>query len=34
MTLSGWVMLILTWSAILGLAVFCFCKVLSKKELS
>lgn len=30
---AGWVFLILSWGLILGLTIFCFAKVFSKKEL-
>jgi hypothetical protein len=30
---GGWVFLILSWGIILGLTIFCFFKVFSKKEL-
>lgn len=33
MTLAGWIMLIVSWSAILVLVVFCFWKIFSKKEI-
>jgi len=33
MTLGGWILLIFSWGAILTLAVFCFVKVFSRKEL-
>lgn len=33
MTLEGWVFLIISWGIILGLTIFCFVKVFSKKEL-
>jgi len=33
MKISGWVFLIFSWGIILGLTVFCFKKVFSKKEL-
>jgi len=29
---SGWLFLILSWGVILGLTVFCFAKVFSKKD--
>lgn len=32
MKFSGWLFLILSWGSIIGLAVFCFYKVFSKKE--
>jgi len=31
MTIAGWVFFALSWTAILGLAVFCFSKIFSKK---
>lgn len=33
MNIKGWLFLILSWGLILGIAVFCFGKVISKKEL-
>lgn len=33
MTPAGWIMLIVSWTLILGMAIFCFIKVLSKKNL-
>jgi hypothetical protein len=33
MSVSAWVFLILSWGFILGLTVFCFAKVFSKKEM-
>jgi len=33
MSFGGWLFLILSWGIILWLAVFCFIKVFSKKEL-
>ena len=33
MTLAGLIFLILSWGIILGLVIFCFLKVLSRKEL-
>ena len=33
MTLGGWILLIFSWGAILALAVFCFVKVFTRKEL-
>ena len=32
MKLGGWIFLICSWGLILGLTVFCFVKVFSKKE--
>lgn len=31
MTAGGWILLILSWSLIIGVAAFCFVKVLSNK---
>ena len=31
MTLAGWIMLIGSWTLIIGLCAFCFYRVLSKK---
>jgi hypothetical protein len=33
MSASAWIFLILSWGSILGLTVFCFAKVFSKKEM-
>lgn len=33
MSVSAWVFLVLSWISIIGLAVFCFAKVFSKKEM-
>jgi len=33
MKTEGWILLLISWGFILGLAVFCFIKVFSKKEL-
>lgn len=33
MTLSGWILLIFSWGLILGVAIFCFIKVLAAKDL-
>lgn len=33
MKLSGWAFLITSWSFIIGLTVFCFYRVLTKKKL-
>jgi len=33
MKISGWIILLLSWGFILGLAVFCFKKIFSKKEM-
>ena len=33
MSLSAWIFLILSWGFILGLTVFCFVKVFSKKKM-
>ncbi len=33
MTPGGWALLIFSWGLILALAVFCFAKVLGKKEM-
>ena len=33
MTPGGWILLIASWTVILGLAGFCFFKVFSKKEM-
>jgi len=33
MSTAGWVFLVLSWGLILTLAIFCFTKILSKKEL-
>ncbi len=32
MNIGGWIFLALSWGFIILLAVFCFCKVLSKKS--
>lgn len=32
MKIAGWVFLILSWGAIVGLAAFCFYKVFTKKK--
>lgn len=34
MNLGGWIFLILSWGFILGLLIFCFAKVFSKKEMN
>jgi len=33
MRLGGWLFLVLSWAVILGLTIFCFIKVFSKKEI-
>jgi hypothetical protein len=33
MNIGGWIFLLISWGIILGLTVFCFVKVFSKKEL-
>jgi len=33
MKLGGWILLLLSWGMIVGLAIFCFTKVFAKKEL-
>ena len=33
MKILGWIFLIISWGIILGLTIFCFVKVFSKKEL-
>jgi len=33
MKILGWIFLIISWGALLGLTIFCFVKVFSKKEL-
>ena len=33
MSLSAWIFLILSWGFILGLTIFCFWRVFSKKEM-
>lgn len=33
MTTGGWIMLVFFWALILGLTVFCFAKIFSKKVL-
>jgi hypothetical protein len=33
MTLAGWIILITSWAFITGLCIFCFYRVLSKKEI-
>jgi hypothetical protein len=33
MTTNGWIFLSVSWSIILGLVIFCFLKVFSKKEI-
>ena len=33
MTLLGWVFLVLSWTAIIGLVIFCFIRIFSKKEM-
>ena len=32
MTLAGWILLILSWGLIIALNIFCFVKVLGKKD--
>ena len=32
MTAGGWILLVLSWGLIIALNVFCFVKVLGKKE--
>ena len=32
MTIGGWILLILSWGMILGVSIFCFKKVFTKKE--
>lgn len=32
MTLSGWILLVLSWGLIIALNVFCLVKVLGKKD--
>jgi len=32
MSTGGWIFLIISWGLILGMAVFCFIKVFSRKE--
>jgi hypothetical protein len=32
MRLEGWILLTISWSAILSLGAFCFWKIFSKKE--
>lgn len=32
MTTAGWVFLVVSWLAILGLATFCFIRVLARKD--
>jgi len=31
MNIGGWIFLILSWGFIIGLTIFCFCRVFSKK---
>ena len=33
MNYGGWILLILSWGFIIGLTIFCFVKVFSKKDL-
>jgi hypothetical protein len=33
MTIGGWILIILFWGIIIGVATFCFKKVFAKKEL-
>ncbi len=33
MTIGGWIFLSISWGIILSLAIFCFIKVFSKKEI-
>ncbi len=33
MRLYGWIFLIVSWAGIISLAIFCFWKVFSKKEI-
>jgi len=33
MRIGGWIFLIISWGLILGLTIFCFTKVFSRKEL-
>lgn len=32
MKTTGWLFLIVSWSALLGLSIFCYSKVLKKKQ--
>jgi len=32
MTLAGWILLVLSWGLIIALNIFCFVKVLGKKD--
>lgn len=32
MTISGWILLVLSWGLIIALNAFCFVKVLGKKD--
>lgn len=33
MNFTGWIFIFISWGLIIGLAIFCFVKVFSKKEL-
>jgi len=33
MKTAGWIFFVLSWCCILGLALFCFSKIFSKKEM-
>lgn len=33
MTIAGWILLIASWGLILGMAVFCFTRVFTKKKM-
>jgi len=33
MEIGGWILLLISWGVILGLATFCFKKIFNKKEL-